>query len=246
MPQFSVYGSAAVTTNLLVGGTLTVTNSILARSNVVIYATGAGETNRTAFTGAAQFFAATNSASANLAEMFVQSEDGTETIISPHATDAPDYLYDKSGDMKEMVWRELNPYKTNGVVSFINARRMAKITELNTRALLYLAGRTTAPNSNALVKLQDMTNQERQILVNETYAEYNARTGANLQPRRWEDVEAARQSAYDAERAFALTEFDRLSATNALLTASGDTNLLALPEIPPVRDIRRNKPNWLK
>jgi hypothetical protein len=225
---------------------LTVTNGVRTLSNIVVYASGAGETNRDTITGAAQIFAATNSASANLAELYVQSEDGTETIISPHALDAPDYLYDKSGEMKEMVWREVNPYKSDGVVSFLNARRLAKITELNTKAILFLAGQTSQNHSNALEKLKALTNQERQILVNESFAEYNQRTGSNRQPRNWEQVEAARQAAYDAERAFALAEYDRLSATNAILTASGDTNLVELPVVPPVKDVRRSKPAWLK
>ena len=194
--------------------------------------------------GYAQLYAATNT---GVTEMFVQGDDGTETQISPHADDAPATFYDlAAGDMKEIVWREANPFLTNGRVSFINMRRMARITELNTRAILYLAGNNNSSLSNALVKLKGMSPAQRQVLITETFPEYNSRTGRNLQPLIWEDVEQARQVAYDAERVMTMEAYDRILAENLAKEAAGDTNIVELPTIPPDMDVRRPKPIWMK
>jgi len=193
--------------------------------------------------GYAQLYAATN---AGVTELYVQGDDGTETQISPHADDAPATLYDlAAGDMKEIVWREVNPFLTNGRVSFINMRRMARITELNTRAILYLAGNNNSGMSNALVKLKDMSPAQRQVLMTETFPEYNSRTGRKLQPLIWEDVEQARQVAYDAERKLTLEAHDRILAENLAKEAAKDTNIVELPTIPPDVDVRRPKPAWM-
>jgi len=144
-PDLSIYRAGA--------GTLGVSNSVMVWSNVVIKASGDGVIDRTPVSGAAQFFAATNSGSGNMAEMYVQDEAGNETLISPHATDAPLELYDRTaGEVPDYIVREANPFV--GTLHWVNIRRMARLTELNTMAILYLAGQTNAANSNALAKLQ--------------------------------------------------------------------------------------------
>ena len=222
--------------------TLVVTNGTVVVGSKLTIRTNTAEP--LASVGSAQFYSLDVSGNA---EMFVQGSDGVETQISPHADDAPDFLYDRDvGAMKEMVFREQAPYLPGGRVSFINMRRLAKYSELQTKAILYLSGKTSAGNSNALQKLKDLTHQQQQVIVNETFAEYSARTGRKLQPKVWEEVEAQRQSDYDAERVSAQTELDRILAENATKTAAGDTNLVDLPTVPPAMDVRRPKPVWMR
>ena len=223
-----------LTTNVITSGSVTVGDTIAVASR----------TNEpSAIPGYAQIYAATNT---GVTELYVQGDDGTETQISPHADDAPSTLYDLAlGDVKEIVWREVNPFLTNGAVSFINMRRMARLTELNTRAILYLAGNNNSSLSNALVKLKDMSPAQRQVLMTETFQQYNTRTGRNLKPLVWEDVEQARQVAYDAERVMTLEAYDRILAENIAKEAAGDTNIVDLPTIPPDMDVRRPKPAWM-
>lgn len=190
----------------------------------------------------AMVYAKTNT---GIVELYARGSDGVETQISPHADDAPETLYDRQPGIKEMIWREESPFVTNGMVSFINLRRMARITELNTRAILYLAGNNNSSMSNALVTLQQFSPAARQVLRTETFAEYNTRTTNNLTPLNWDTVEIQRQVAYDADRALLLQQFTWLSQTNAALIAAGNTNLVELPVVPPVKNIKRPKPVWM-
>jgi len=237
-PDLSIYRAGA--------GTLGVSNSVMVWSNVAIKASGDGVLDRTPVSGAAQFFAATNSGSGNMAEMYVQDEAGNETLISPHATDAPLELYDRAaGEVTDYIVRESNPFV--GTLHWVNIRRMARLTELNTMAILYLAGQTNAANSNALARLKSMPASKRQVIASESYAQYNARTGAKLEVLDWQAVQDKNQAAYDAERARLAAERESALATNAVLTAEGRTNeLMAVPDVPPTRDVRKLAPTWLR
>ena len=199
----------------------------------------------------AYFYSITNSTNA-VVEMYVSGGDGVATQISPHADDAPAQLYDKTtGDMKEIIWRESNPYITNGLVSFINMRRMARTMELQTRVLLLLCGTTNASTTAAAARLKTMTVAEKQVLMTEDYPTYNARTGNNLQPLDWDVIQTGVQATYDMQRANVDLQRTYLGQTNAVIQAqidAGDTNatLVALPEPLPVKDVRQAKPAWMK
>ena len=188
----------------------------------------------------------------SVAELFAVGGDGVETQISPHADDAPPQLYDRtSGDMKEMILRDSNPFITNGLVSFINLRRMARTMELQTRVLLLLGGVTNASTTAALTRLKAMTVAEKQVIATEDFPTYNARTGNDLQPLDWDTVQASVQAAYDLQRANVDLHRTYLTATNAVIQAqisAGDTNatLVALPDPLPVKNVQQPKPAWLK
>ena len=175
-----------------------------------------------------------------------------ETQISPHADDAPPQLYDKAtGDMKEIIWRESNPYITNGLVSFINMRRMARTMELQTRVLLLLGGVTNASTTAALTRLKAMTVAEKQVLITEDYPTYNARTGNNLQPLNWDTMQASVQATYDMQRVNVDLQRTYLTQTNAVIQAqiaAGDTNLtlVPLPDALPVKNVKQPKPGWMQ
>ncbi len=237
-PDLSIYRAGE--------GTLGVSNSVMVWSNVAIKASGDGVIDRTPVSGAAQFFAATNSGSGKMAEMYVQDEAGNETLISPHATDAPPELYDRAaGEVTDYIVREANPFV--GTLHWVNIRRMARLTELNTMALLYLAGATNAANSNALARLKSMPASKRQVIASESYAQYNARTGAKLEVLDWNAVQDKNQAAYDAERARLAAERESALATNAVLTAEGRTNeLMVVPDVPEAKNVRLPAPTWLQ
>ena len=82
---------------------------------------------------------------------------------------------------------------------------MARITELNTKAILYILGSVNSSTSNAMQRLKDLTPQQRQVVMTETYAEYNLRTGSNLRTLSWDGFEQARQNEYDQERSVLIT-----------------------------------------
>lgn len=218
----------------------TIGGSSLVSSNAVVIRK---TSEPAAVAGSAQFYSADN---AGVAEMFVQGDDGVETQISPHAGDAPESLYDREGNIKEMMWREISPFSSNGFVSFINARRMAKITELNTKAILWLSGETNSSFSNALAKLKAMKPADRNIIANETFDEYKTRTGKTLQVKDWDTEEQARQVAYDQERSKIQSQYDAVWLINSNRVMEGVKELLPYPEVPPSLNVKRPKPDWLK
>ncbi len=199
--------------------------------------------NPTTNVNSAVLYSKTNS---GIVELYARGSDGVETQISPHADDAPEVLYDRGGGMKEMIWRENCPFVTNGMVSFINLRRMARITELNTKAILYLIGNVTPSTSNAMQRLRDMSPDQRQVIITETYSEYNLRTTNSLKPVSWSENEESRQATYDLERANALAASNSVFMVNSELIKAGKTDLYPDPLVPPQSDIRRPKPNWIK
>lgn len=156
-------------------GTTSPTGLLTLTSNLVFIGLAAEPTE---IAGSAQIYAATNT---GVTELYVQGSDGVETQISPHADDAPSFLYDKEeGDMKEIVWRERDPNLDGGKISFINMRRMAKITELNSGVLLYLSGDRSPSSVAAYTRLKVMKAEQRQILSVESLQEYQDRTENNV------------------------------------------------------------------
>jgi hypothetical protein len=108
--------------------------------------------------------------------LYVRNEANTETILSPHAADAPNSLYDRPPGVEEMH-RSANYYL--GTIVFTNVDRR-----------------------NALLQKQlngEELPEDRTFTVTETFAEYNARTGANLQVEDWD---ANQQAMADANESY--------------------------------------------
>jgi hypothetical protein len=109
-------------------------------------------------------------------ELRVRDEAGNVTTLSPHAKDAPDSLYDQGKGADEMH-RVANHYL--GTITFTNVDRRNDL-------------------------LQKQLNGEelpvdRTFKVTETFAEYNARTGAELQVEDWD---ANQQAMFDADESY--------------------------------------------
>ena len=237
------------TNNIYLNGKTFISSNLTVTGWISVKPLAASPTNVP--TGQAFIFSKAGTTNDGVNELFVAGGDGVETQISPHADDAPPQLYDRtSGDMKEIIWRESNPFITNGLVSFINLRRMARTMELHTRVLLLLGGVTNASTTAALVRLKAMTVAEKQVIATEDFPTYNARTGNTLQSLDWDTVQASVQAAYDLQRANVDLQRTYLTATNAVIQAqisAGDTNatLVALPDPLPVKNVRQAKPAWL-
>ena len=179
---------------------------------------------------------------AGTAELIVADEAGTETQISPHAADAPANFYDGDGTNRIMdsVLRSINPIV--GRVEFLNLTRLARMVER------ILAG--------DLATLQALPAPRRRLHIQETIAEYNARTGRAKRTRTWQEIQDAHQAKYDAERATELAAHDVWTASVAehaewealpgeVREITPEPIVGAEPNVRPQRDIRKAKPKWL-
>lgn len=143
-------------------------------------------------------------------ELRVRDEAGNVTTLSPHAKDAPDSLYDNGKGVDEMH-RVANHYL--GVITFTNVDRR---NDLMQKQL----------NGEELP-------EDRTFTVTETFAEYNARTGADLQVEDWD---ANQQAIFDAQE-------EKVVARQAEIDA-WDNEEEEAPE-PLQSYVKKPKPDWL-
>tara|TARA_R110002051_G_scaffold74110_1_gene134970 strand:- start:415 stop:873 length:459 start_codon:yes stop_codon:yes gene_type:complete len=117
------------------------------------------------------------------AELFVRNEAGTETQLTRHAFDCPEWLID-ADDPLPQVDRERNVYA--GVIRFTNRSRQATLIDN------MFAGDAMPADPLA-----------RQCVVCETFEEYNARRGltgdAALTVEDWDASETRRAEERAAE-----------------------------------------------
>ena len=143
-------------------------------------------------------------------ELRVRDEAGNVTTLSPHAKDAPDSLYDNGKGVDEMH-RVANHYL--GVITFTNVDRR-----------------------NALMQKQlngEELPEDRTFTVTETFAEYNARTGADLQVEDWD---ANQQAMFDAQEEMVVARQAEIDAW--------DNEEEEAPE-PLQSYVKKPKPDWL-
>ena len=143
-------------------------------------------------------------------ELRVRDEAGNVTTLSPHAKDAPSSLYDRPPGAEEMH-RSANHYL--GTITFTNVDRR-----------------------NVLMQKQlngEELPEDRTFTVTETFAEYNARTGADLQVEDWD---ANQQAIFDAQE-------EKVVARQAEIDA-WDNEEEEAPE-PLESYVKKPKPDWL-
>ena len=143
-------------------------------------------------------------------ELRVRDEAGNVTTLSPHAKDAPDSLYDNGKGVDEMH-RVANHYL--GVITFTNVDRR---NDLMQKQL----------NGEELP-------EDRTFKVTETFAEYNARTGADLQVEDWD---ANQQAMFDAQEEMVVARQAEIDAW--------DNEEEEAPE-PLQSYVKKPKPDWL-
>ena len=144
-------------------------------------------------------------------QMCVMDSAGNVTAISPHADDAPEWLYDWDIDrMSPKIVREINYYA--GIIRYTNHTRQARLLER-------LLNRWPAP-IDAL---------SRKVIHEETFEEYNVRTGHTLEKKDWDTDQLRMKSEIDAE----------IAAWEAM-----DEEDKALEDRPEEYTVRP-KPEWL-
>jgi len=143
-------------------------------------------------------------------ELRVRDEAGNVTTLSPHAKDAPDSLYDNGKGVDEMH-RVANHYL--GVITFTNVDRR---NDLMQKQL----------NGEELP-------EDRTFKVTETFAEYNARTGADLQVEDWD---ANQQAMFDAQEEMVVARQAEIDAW--------DNEEEEAPD-PLQSYVKKPKPDWL-
>lgn len=143
-------------------------------------------------------------------ELRVRDEAGNVTTLSPHAKDAPDSLYDNGKGVDEMH-RVANHYL--GTIVFTNVDRRNDLMQKQ------LSGEELP--------------EDRTFKVTETFTEYNARTGADLQVEDWD---ANQQAMFDAQE-------EKVVARQAEIDA-WDNEEEEAPE-PLQSYVKKPKPDWL-
>ena len=143
-------------------------------------------------------------------ELRVRDEAGNVTTLSPHAKDAPDSLYDQGKGVDEMH-RVANHYL--GTITFTNVDRRNDL-------------------------LQKQLNGEelpvdRTFKVTETFTEYNARTGSDLQVEDWD---ANQQAMFDEQE-------EKVVARQAEIDAWDNEEEEA--PAPLESYVKKPKPEWL-
>lgn len=180
--------------------------------------------------GTAFIFAATNAA--GTAEIFTMDGAGVVKQISEHAMDAPDALIDDA-DEAPNISKEILFY--TGKVRWINRSRAARMQELETKVALNrldsyqtLTGKTPTQwtNSasygkftNSLFALDAMADAGRQVIMVESFAEYNTRLGLTngngLVKVKWSDVQTQIQNDYTNSYNAAMAAY-QANPTNAV------------------------------
>jgi hypothetical protein len=99
-------------------------------------------------------------------EGYWMDSSGNATLQTPHANDAPVWLYDKSPG-EEQVDKSYNTF--TGDIVFTNNDRRNKLVEMQLNG--------------------EILPSEKRFRTTETFAEYNTRTGNNLQKADWSDTQ---------------------------------------------------------
>jgi hypothetical protein len=158
---------------------------------------------------------------AGTAEIIVADEAGTETQISSHAMDGPEWLYD-ADDPFPRVKRDAQRYV--GVIRWTNESRMARLTQLS----------FTDPAAMAA-----LTVQQKICVHQETLAEFESRTGKVKPKRNWQADQDRKQAEHDAAR-------DKELAQHKKWAASQDPNKGKAPEVRPAGSVKKSMPKWLR
>jgi hypothetical protein len=160
-------------------------------------------------------------------ELYGVDEAGNVTLNSPHAPDAPAWLYDETPGLEE-VRKTQNMYL--GRIKWTNEDRRNRLMQMQIDGLPMPAA-----------------NNRRTFVAEETYAEYNQRTGAHLEVQDWnkthaefkkrrdEEIAAWKQAKKDVET----WKVDKLRGLH-----HGEDEP-ALAECPP-EYVVKPKPKWMR
>ena len=176
---------------------------------------------------------------------------GTVTLISPHSQGAPVSMYDES-DPFPAITMERNDYL--GYVRWINKSREALVAQgvielmansyeawcgiqaganvallknNNVWATNRVNWASSAMGTNWYLAMKEFVKADqagRNVMLTETYAQYNARTGASLTQVSWSSVQERLSNEVFVAHAAATNAYAGALATYNAAYASGDTN----------------------
>lgn len=170
------------------------------------------------------------------AELIGVDEAGNETQLTPHAADGPAWLYDETPGV-ETVYRSLNRF--TGRVEWRNQTREAKLLQKMVNG----------------EKLTGLTKEQKTFHHVEDLDAYNARTSRNKTLLDWDECQAAKQAAYNAQREQEQAEVTKADAEHDAQLAAwnkadkakrGERPAKRVVQVRPARDIRKPKPEWIK
>jgi hypothetical protein len=153
--------------------------------------------------GYASFMAITNYAGGGKVELIAIDSDTTTTLLSPHADDAPAFMYVTTNWLKG---------KTAVSKSF---NRYIPVITWENQHVLKLLKQWEMDGTNLTSFSPAIRAQLRQaILFEETFAAYEVRTGQKIVKLDWDTVQTGEQARYDAKRAAEIAA--RVAWTNAV------------------------------
>lgn len=178
---------------------------------------------------------------AGTAEMIVSDEAGTETQISEHRSDGPNWLYDDVAATGMLDRIEYERQRYLGAHRYFNVSRFRRLMAAGTPI-------TSAPGLPTTCEFV------------ETFAQWHIRCPekAAIQKRDWETDQAAKQVKYDADRqaeldrvaeiqaahAKALSDYAKLPAAEKAKKPAPVAPLL--PTVRPAKNVKKPKPSWIK
>lgn len=124
---------------------------------------------------------------AGTAELVATDEGGTETQLTSHRSDGPDWLYDDVNETGMLDKIDYHAQKRLGVIDWWNASRERRLRLKKLEPIEY------SP---------DLTPEELKLCCGciEAFASYNARTGKNKTVRTWEEDQARNAAVHEAAR----------------------------------------------
>ena len=197
--NWGLYQATAGAKNYLAGKVgIGTTNLGTGGASALLFANGTRPEN---LTGVAGLYATTGTRGTVLTAF---DSNGNDTPISPHAIDAPDWMYDPEDGIPLMV-KEAQRYL--GYVRYTNQTRQAR-----------LASMTDAEKSA-------LTPKQRTCVFKESFADHNARLGLTgdkaLVQLDWDTEQQAIKDARDAERLAALNAQTSQQAAKTMAVAKG-------------------------
>lgn len=225
-------------------GNILMHKPIYAYNTTALGTTGGGEFTNGFLTGAMSFKSSSDPSTATdqahiyskdvstSSEIFVQDEGGTATQISEHSRLAPDWMYDDEDEIIDRMGFEIQYFQ--GFVRFSNKTRIG-----------LLASMTDAEKSAR-------TTAQRQCVYQESFADYNTRTGENLVQLDWDTEQTRLQAEYDDKRSSIIAEIaseqDVVDNSNNEKVVESATTLIAdlNGRLQEDKNIKKPKPSWLE
>lgn len=158
---------------------------------------------------------------AGYTEMYMIDEQGHITQQTPHALDAPVWMYDYPGGVSDKISVTYSIY--DGIITFSNYDRELKLNQLER------LGKTLPTDSLSLI-----------TFYQETYVEYNLRTGNDMQVSNWDDDQE--QYVQQSIKEIELWEVEKRVFDEAPAAEKIKNKQFSFGKNKPKKHIKKNRP----